>query len=254
MSVPPYLFDFDDVVRIVSDHPELAEINGERGVVVGKGEEGLPPGYAVWIYRLERVWDVEQEYLEATGETDPREPPTHAVRVAVDAEGRGTVVGVRALGDAPPHPGVRFPPPFLFAAGLFGGWALERRWPLPLVSPARTGMLEAIGVALVVLGLGLAFWGILTFRRARTAIIPNQPASHIVETGPYRFTRNPMYVGLTVAYLGGALVLNAAWPLALLPFVLAALVVLVIRREERYLTAAFGPDYDAYRRRVRRWL
>ena len=253
MPTPGYRFDFDDVVRVVSDDPELAEINGERAVVVGKSER-LPPGYGVWIYRDELVWSVEEADLEGTGETDPREPPTHAVRVAVDDAGRGTVVGVRALGDAPPHPGVRFPPPFLFAAGFFGGWALERAWPLPLVSPARTGLLEVIGVALVVVGLGLAFWGIVTFRRARTAIFPHYPASRIVETGPYRFTRNPMYVGMTVAYLGGTLLLNAAWPLALLPFVLAALVVLVIRREERYLAAAFGPDYDRYRERVRRWL
>lgn len=254
MAESPFRFDFDEVVRVVSDDPELAGINGERGVVVGKGEDASAPGYGVFIYREERVWSVEERDLEPTGEWDRREPPTHAVRVAVDDRGRGEVVGVRALEAPMPHPGVRIPPPLWFVLGLLGGWALGRAWPAPLVAAERTGVLVVVGIALVGLGVALGAWAVLTFRRARTHIFPHFPASTIVEAGPYRITRNPMYLAMTLGYLGGTLVMNSAWPLALLPVVLAVLTVAVIRREERYLVSAFGEDYEGYRQRVRRWL
>ena len=152
------------------------------------------------------------------------------------------------------HPGVRFPPPVLFVAGLVAGWALDRygrALPLPGVGTAAA---RGVGLVLVLLGLALVGWGIATFRRARTAIIPHYPASQVVDRGPYRFTRNPMYTGFTIVYLGVTALLRSAWPLLLLPLVLVALVRLVIAREERYLRAAFGADYDAYCARVRRWL
>jgi protein-S-isoprenylcysteine O-methyltransferase Ste14 len=92
------------------------------------------------------------------------------------------------------------------------------------------------------------------FWRAGTTLMPNRPASRLVVEGPYRFSRNPMYLGLTTLYLGVALMLNSVWVLALLPGVLLLLQTGVIRREERYLEGAFGPGYQAYRTRVRRWL
>jgi protein-S-isoprenylcysteine O-methyltransferase Ste14 len=76
----------------------------------------------------------------------------------------------------------------------------------------------------------------------------------LVTSGPYRFSRNPMYVGLSALYLGLALLFNVAWPLALFPVVVMALFRLVIRREERYLAEAFGETYALYAQRVRRWL
>jgi len=85
-------------------------------------------------------------------------------------------------------------------------------------------------------------------------VIPMSPARAIVVTGPYRFTRNPMYVGLTVAYVGIALLVNMAWPLLTLPAVLIALRLFVIAREERHLRQAFPEAYAAYCARVRRWL
>lgn len=153
-----------------------------------------------------------------------------------------------------PHPGVRFPPPLLFVVGGLAGWALGRAWPVPLVVSPADRLLAVVGLVLVVAGVVLGVWAVLTFRRARTAIVPSRPATGVVEAGPYRFSRNPMYVALSVAYLGVTLVLNSVWPLALLPVVLGALFVLVVRREERYLASAFGEGYAAYRRRVRRWL
>jgi protein-S-isoprenylcysteine O-methyltransferase Ste14 len=97
-------------------------------------------------------------------------------------------------------------------------------------------------------------WGLATFARARTPIIPDRPARQLVSHGPYRISRNPMYLGLTSLYTGLALVLNLAWPLVLLPVVLLTLTATVIVHEERHLRAAFGATYEDYCRRVRRWI
>lgn len=152
-------------------------------------------------------------------------------------------------------PGVHFPPPFLLAGAFLAGLALER-WVFRLAladGPLRTSAVAG-GWLLALSGLALAAWGLVTFFRSRTAIMPNRPATRVVSSGPYRFSRNPMYVGLTALYAGLALTFDVAWPLVLLPLALVALQRLVIRREERYLSAAFGAEYDAYRARVRRWL
>ena len=153
-----------------------------------------------------------------------------------------------------PHPGVRFPPPTVFVVAFFAGWLLHREWPIPLVPGGRRPIGVGAGWALVAIGLGFTAWGLVTFFRHRTAIMPHQPASRLVDGGPYRYSRNPMYVGMTTAYLGGVLVTNMLWPLLLLPLSLAALTIFVIRREERYLGDAFGDEYAAYRSRTRRWL
>lgn len=151
-------------------------------------------------------------------------------------------------------PGVLFPPPLLLAASFLIGWVLETRvQTLPFVQDGSAAM-EAVGTIALVLGLAISFWGIWTFHRARTAIMPTRPASELVTSGPFRFSRNPMYVGLTVAYIGLALVSNTLWPIVLLPLALVTLYALVIRREERYLAAEFGEHYADYRRRVRRWI
>ena len=91
-------------------------------------------------------------------------------------------------------------------------------------------------------------------KRAGTNIRPDQPTLAIVSDGPFRFTRNPLYLALTGLYAGIALLVNALWPLLLLAPVLAVLRWGVIAREERYLEAKFGEAYRAYRSRVRRWV
>jgi protein-S-isoprenylcysteine O-methyltransferase Ste14 len=154
----------------------------------------------------------------------------------------------------PKHPGVKVQPPMLFVAGIVAAWLLGMLVPLRIVPDRAHDGATIGGTVLLVLGMGIVFWGAATFFRARTAIIPHYPASRIVSHGPYRFTRNPMYLGMTLAYVGFALILNWAWPLLLLPLVLWSLIALVIRREERYLSQAFGEEYLAYRSRVRRWI
>jgi protein-S-isoprenylcysteine O-methyltransferase Ste14 len=145
----------------------------------------------------------------------------------------------------------------LFAAGFLAGWLLDRRvmrLPLLRMGEPVAAQLQFIALGLCVFGLAFSGWGLLTFFRARTAIIPDRPASCVVVTGPYRFSRNPMYVGLTVLYLGLSGLTDSWWPLVFLPVVLTALWFFVIRREEKYLSAAFREEYANYCRRVRRWL
>jgi protein-S-isoprenylcysteine O-methyltransferase Ste14 len=151
-------------------------------------------------------------------------------------------------------PGVHFPPPTVFVVGFLVALAIER-WLLSLrLSAGTSPVVPLTAWVLMALGLGVLVWAMLTFRRARTAIMPFNPASTIVTSGPYRFSRNPMYVALTLVYLGLSLLVGTVWPIVLLPIVLWSLYVLVIRREERYLGAAFADEYGSYRRRVRRWL
>jgi len=156
----------------------------------------------------------------------------------------------------PANPGVKFPPPTLFLLGLGAAWLLETKVVrIRLIggdtSPA---IIEILGTGMLVVGLMLIFWGMLTFAQAKTAILPMRPATRIVDHGPYSFTRNPMYTGMSLAYLGGGLMMNSVWTLVMFPIVIALLVRFVIAREERYLSSAFGAEYDAYRKRVRRWI
>lgn len=156
----------------------------------------------------------------------------------------------------PKNPGVKFPPPLLFLAGLGLAWLLETRVKrIHLVGgSASPEWLQLLGLVILAAGLALMLWGLFTFARVRTGIIPHRPATRIVDHGPYRFTRNPMYTGMATAYLGGALILNSVWAILLLPLVMLSLYNLVIKREEHYLSSAFPGDYEAYRKSVRRWL
>lgn len=152
-----------------------------------------------------------------------------------------------------PNAGVRFPPPLIYLLGLALGYGLNRVAPLWIVSPEPRWMFR-LGIQLAIAGFLFALSGILTFRRRGTAIIPHHPATTIVTTGPYRFTRNPMYIGMSVFYAGVALLLDTWWAFALLPVVVAIIDRQVIAREERYLASAFGQEYESYRARVRRWI
>jgi protein-S-isoprenylcysteine O-methyltransferase Ste14 len=147
--------------------------------------------------------------------------------------------------------GVVAPPPLIFLAGLIVGFALEALLPgvdLP-------GWLEwGVGGLLVIAGLGLLAWFNSLFSRTGTAVEPWKPTTAIVTSGPYRFTRNPAYLGMALTYVGIALLSSAVWVVLPLPLVLAVIDRGVIAREERYLERKFGEEYLGYRRQVRRWV
>lgn len=151
----------------------------------------------------------------------------------------------------PDSPGVRFPPPLLYAAAAIGGWLLNRQWSMPIgngiAMPVLAWLLVAFWVALAGASIGL-------FRRKDTSMITFRPASALVTTGPYKLTRNPMYVSLALLTLAFALFLNTWWIVGLLLPALLAVQRFVIEPEEKYLHRRFGAEYEEYARRVRRWL
>lgn len=148
-------------------------------------------------------------------------------------------------------PGVIAPPPLIVAAHLAVGAALDALWPAPFLAAAWQW---ALGVVLVAPAVALALWCVLLFRRAGTNVEPWQPSLKLVVAGPYRLSRNPIYLAMVVAYAGLACAIDSLWLLALLPVLVLALDRGVIVREEPYLARRFGADYTAYCRRVRRWL
>lgn len=157
------------------------------------------------------------------------------------------------MSDGRRGPAIPFPPPLVYAAAYALAALLNTRLEF-LIDGRGAGPTQQIaGATLIGAGLVWMAYGIVTFLRARTSVIPDQPARQLVTWGPYRLSRNPMYVGVTAAYLGIALVNNHAWPLLLLPAALAAMTV-IIKREERYLRGAFGDAYDQYCSHVRRWV
>ena len=143
------------------------------------------------------------------------------------------------------------PPPLYYAAGLAGGMALNGAVALPIGGRPATAVAGAVVAAL---GLALAFTGVAAVIRHRTTIVPHHPVATLLTGGPYQLSRNPMYTGLAIAYLGLALLFGSWWPLALWPIVIVAVRLLVIRPEEHYLTRRFGRTYTDYQSRVRRWL
>ena len=152
------------------------------------------------------------------------------------------------------NPGIIAPPPLLYLVPLLLGLLLQRVWPIALAPAGLRSAVRVLGGVLIVLWVILSVTAIREFRRAGTHVIPTRPATTVVDTGPYRFTRNPMYLGLTLLYLAVTLLTNALWTLLLLPVVLLVMQRTVIDREERYLERKFGEEYRRYKARVRRWI
>jgi protein-S-isoprenylcysteine O-methyltransferase Ste14 len=146
---------------------------------------------------------------------------------------------------------VRFPPPLIFAAGFAAGWLLDRWMPIPLPQGLRV---VAVGWPVVTVGAWLAAWSVLTLARAGTTVRPDRPSTVLVAVGPFRFSRNPLYLSFVLLYAGTALLTNTVWALVVLPLVAWAIDRAVIAREERYLATAFGETYEDYRRGVPRWV
>jgi protein-S-isoprenylcysteine O-methyltransferase Ste14 len=142
--------------------------------------------------------------------------------------------------------------PWVFVLGYLLGAGLQALVPVTLRSSAVSTALQLAGGVLFLAGAVLAGWAWLLFRRARTTTVPGEAARVLVTHGPYRLTRNPMYVGLTIAYLGEAALLAQTWPLAFLLLVLGYINSFVIPVEEATLQDV--PGYAEYHPKVRRWL
>lgn len=153
-----------------------------------------------------------------------------------------------------PRRTLRAPPPLMFVGAFLLGEGLQRIAPLWVVPPGMTPVSRALGVVLLSVGLLLAFCCIGLFVAARTTVIPHRRSSALVARGPYRVSRNPMYLSMTLAYLGLAAIRGALGPLLLAPLPVLLLDRFVIPGEEHRLRESFGHVYVDYCARVRRWL
>lgn len=141
-----------------------------------------------------------------------------------------------------------FPPIWVLFVGA-GMFAASRWTPVATIPGSRW-----IGVAPVVVGVALVVWSAMLFSRASTAIEPGRVSSQLVTSGPYRLSRNPIYVGMTLVLLGWAVWLDAASALLGAPAFMAIITQRIIRHEERMLSERFGGEYAVYRALVRRWI
>ena len=148
-------------------------------------------------------------------------------------------------------PGVIAPPPLIYLAALIIGLAFHYLAPTPFMP---RGLAYGLGAVLVLIGAWILVPARRVMLQAGTPIRPTIPTTALVITGPFRFTRNPLYLSVTLFYLGIAFAFQSLWALALLLVVMAVMHRGVIDREERYLERKFGADYLRYKERVRRWI
>jgi protein-S-isoprenylcysteine O-methyltransferase Ste14 len=156
--------------------------------------------------------------------------------------------------EPPTIPDIIARPTLLFLAGLtvgIGAWLLLPGLELP---GALVLALRILGVLCIAAWLGLGVWSARAMRRAGTTPALDRPTTALVQNGPYRYSRNPIYLAIALLYLGINLVLANLWGALLLPVWMALVEWAAIRPEERYLEARFGVEYLAYRKRARRWL
>lgn len=153
--------------------------------------------------------------------------------------------------DDPHGPGIRLHPPIIYAISILVGIGLSNAYPLAMPLEIHGHLYGAIFLSLVCV---LAGFSLLEFWRADTDARPDKPDSALITTGPFRYTRNPLYIGLTLIQITVATWYNNGWVLAMTIPSVIVITQYAIKREERYLEKMFGQDYIDYRQRVRRWL
>ena len=148
--------------------------------------------------------------------------------------------------------GIIAPPPVLYLATLGAGLCIQAFSPQPIFHSVSLSMW--LGIAFLILSSAFARWSFVVMRQASTTASPREVSTALVVDGPFRFSRNPIYVAMTGLYLGISFLANAAWPLGLLGPLLLVMHFWVVLREERYLAGQFGQPYRVYQSSVRRWL
>jgi protein-S-isoprenylcysteine O-methyltransferase Ste14 len=145
----------------------------------------------------------------------------------------------------------RYPwPPILLAATLAAAWGLDRIFPIAWPGLDDTAARVA-GYVLLISGVGILLWAVLTLRAARTTVLPTQSASALVTSGPYRFRRHPIYLAEMLILLGLAELTKIIWIAILVPVFAALIIWLAILPEEQHLEVKFGQAYRDYKARTR---
>lgn len=140
-------------------------------------------------------------------------------------------------------------PPRVYLAAIVTGVLFQLAMPLPFLPGPM-----AAGAILVIAAIALLWYSVARFRAAGTPVPARKPTTAIVRTGPYRFSRNPIYLAYSLFQLGIAIWMNSLWLLATLAVAIALMHFIVIRREEQYLERRFGLEYLRYKASVRRWV
>jgi protein-S-isoprenylcysteine O-methyltransferase Ste14 len=148
---------------------------------------------------------------------------------------------------------VRFPPPLVFLGAIIAG-VIVQRMATPLSLKVAAGIRLAVGVLLLVCGTSLVISARIWFTRTRQSPIPWRPTPELILQGPYRFTRNPMYVGVTLFVIGLGLTVNNLWISLFAAPALMAVHFIAVLPEERYLAEKFGESYRNLLARVRRYI
>jgi protein-S-isoprenylcysteine O-methyltransferase Ste14 len=142
-------------------------------------------------------------------------------------------------------------PPLVYLGSLVSGAVIQLATPFPFLHGT---LAVPLGAPLVMVGIALFAYSVATFRAAGTPVPARKPTTMIVRTGPYRFSRNPIYLAFSLLQLGIAIWVNSVWLLATLVAAVALIHYVVIPKEEQYLERRFGPHYLDYEASVRRWL
>jgi protein-S-isoprenylcysteine O-methyltransferase Ste14 len=142
-------------------------------------------------------------------------------------------------------------PPLVYLGSIVLGAVLHFAWPLSLLPNSPNA---GFGAGLILLAVGLFLFAVRTFRAAGTPVPGNRPTTAIVHSGPYRFSRNPIYLAFSLLQAGIALWVNSVWLFVTLLGAVTVMSLVVIPREERYLEARFPSEYSHYKASVRRWL
>lgn len=149
---------------------------------------------------------------------------------------------------------MHIPVPWVFILTYLIGVGLHFLFPIYIFNPGAEDVINIIGVLLFVIGAIIAAWCLFIFHLNHTTTTPGKTSSKLVTWGPYKFSRNPMYVSLIFAYIGEAGILLQIWPLILLPLTIIYINRIVIPVEELRLKEAFGKIYEQYYSQVPRWI
>jgi protein-S-isoprenylcysteine O-methyltransferase Ste14 len=151
------------------------------------------------------------------------------------------------------NPGIYIPPPLIYAAIFLIALFLQKKASID-DTVFKTRLTMIAGVLFFAAAVFFLSRSLVQFIRTRNSVVTVKPAESLQTSGIYRATRNPMYVGLVLVYLGLTCLIGNWWNIILLPVLLLTIQEYVMKREEKYLTRKFGPEYINYKQKVKRWL
>jgi protein-S-isoprenylcysteine O-methyltransferase Ste14 len=155
--------------------------------------------------------------------------------------------------DTSKGPGVYIPPPLFYIVIFLAALFIQKK--IPLANALfQSQIIKVAGIILLVIALFFSFTSLRQFFLSKNTLIPIKPATSLQTTGIYRISRNPMYVGLAIVYLGLTCLIGNWWNLILFPVLFLIVQEYIIKREEKYLKLEFGEQYTQYKKTVRRWL